>query len=152
MSIDTPDPTLEDDLVALLEDLAEHRETLVRLMDTAKDLEQSGVLDLLQVIGTRDVASGEQLYETFAENPEDLQAIQNLSLLAGGVSRVNPDTLAAFIDGIEEGPSVSREMIADPPEIGILGALRQLQDQDVRRGLGVIFVFLKAIGTRSDTE
>lgn len=152
MSIDAPDPTLKDNLEGLLEDLAEHRETLGRLMDTAEDLEQSGILDLLEVIGTRDEASGEQLYETFAENPESLQAIQNLSLLAGGVSRMNPDTLAAVIDGIEDGPSVSRDAIADPPEIGILGALKQLQDQDVRRGLGVIFVLLKAIGTRSDAE
>lgn len=149
MSIDGADPVLEDDLVALLEDLTEHRETLAQLMDTAEVLEQSGVLDLLQVIGTRDVASGEQLYETFAENPTDMRAIQNLSLLAGGVSRVDPDVLAATINGIEDGPPVSHGAVADPPQVGLLEALRQLRDPDVRRGLGVLFVFLKAIGSRS---
>lgn len=152
MSIDEADPALEDDLVALLEDLAEHRETLATLADTADTLDQSGVLDLLQVVGTRDAASGEQLYETFAENPEDLRAIQNVSLLAGGMSRVNPDTVATAIDGIEEGPPISREAVADPPQIGLLGALRQLRDPDVKRGLGVLFVVLKAIGSRSESE
>lgn len=152
MSIDGADQALEDDLVVLLEDLVEHRETLVQLMNTAEMLEQSGILDLLQVIGTRDEASGEQIYETFVENPEDLQAVQNLSLLTGGVSRVDPNTLAAAIEGIEDGPSVSREAIENPPQIGLLGALRELRNPAVRRGLGVLFVLLKAIGSRSNGE
>lgn len=149
MSVDGVDFDLEDDLVALLEDLAEHRKTLATLMDTVDTLDRSGLLDLLQVIGTRDAESDEQLYETFRDNPEDLRAVQNVSLLVGAVSRGDPDTLAAVIDGIEDGPPVPREAVAEPPQIGLLGVLRQLRDPDVRRGLGAIFVLLKAIGTRS---
>lgn len=152
MSIDETDPALEEDIAALLEDLAAHRETLATLVATADTLEQSGILDLMQVVGTRDAQSGEQLYEMFAEYPEDMRSVQNVSLLAGAVSRGDPDTLAAAIEGIEEGPPVTAETVADPPQIGVLGALRQLRDPDVRRGLGVVFVLLKAVGSRSDTE
>lgn len=152
MSTDEADPPLEDDLEAVLEDLATHREALHTLLDTVETLEQSGILDLLLVIGTRDAESGEQLYETFAENPEDLRAVQNASLLVGALARGNPDTLAAGIERIEDGPPISREAVVDPPQIGLLGALRELRDPDVRRGLGVLFVLLKALGSRSDPE
>lgn len=148
MSLDESDPELETELVVLLEELAEHRDTLGTLVETAETLEQSGLLDLLLVVGTRDVESGEQLYETFAENPEDLRAVQNVSLLAGGLSRVDPDTLAAAMESVEAGQPVSRDAWADPPEIGLVGILRQLRDPDIQRGLGVVFLFLKAIGSR----
>lgn len=152
MSSDETDPALEDDFVALIEDLAEHRETLESLVETADTLEQTGMLDLLQVVGARDAQRGERLYETFAENPEDMRSVQNVSLMAGAVSRADPDTLAAVIEGIEAGPPVTPEAVAEPPQIGLLGAVRQLRDPDVRRGLGVVFVLLKAIGSRSDAE
>lgn len=145
MSTDEYDPELEADTLAVLEEVSEHREALEDLLGVIETFHESGALDLLAATGTRDQKSDEQLYEAFADDPANLRAVQNLSLLAAGLSRVDPDVLAAMM----EGDGVPADEFADPPELGLLGILRQLRDPAVRRGLGVVFLLLKQLGSRS---
>lgn len=153
MSLEEPPVGDEDnELAVVLEDLAEHRETLHYLLETADQLERSGMLDLFQVVATQDRRGTEQIFETFAENPTDLQAVQNATLLARALSRIDPDVLAAGIEGIEEGRGLSKAELSEPPQIGLVGAMRKLRDPDVRRGIGMLFMFLKTLGSRSESR
>lgn len=142
MSTEDIDPDIEEELETVLADVAEHSESVERLLETVETLERSGIFDLLQVVGVRDEGSSEQAYEVFAEDPGNLRTVQNLSLLAGGLSRIDPDVLAATLDG----SALDGEDLADPPELGLVGILRQLRDPDVQRGLGMVFLLLKQLG------
>lgn len=142
------DETARDgELEAALETIVEHQETIDELLEAAETLEGSGVLDLLTVAGTRDEREGELFYETFADEPGNLRTVQNLSLLAGTLSEVDPDALGATL----ESSGVSADEFEEPPEVGLVGILRKLRDPDVRRGLGTAFLLLKAIGSRTET-
>ncbi|MFB6095170.1 MAG: DUF1641 domain-containing protein [Halodesulfurarchaeum sp.] len=145
MSPDASGPTGEEDLDAVLAEMAEHREAVEDLLDVVDTFDENGALDLLAAVGTRNAAGTEQLYEAFAEDPANLRAVQNLSLLAAGLSRVDPDVLAATMGG----DAVDADEFAEPPELGLVGILQQLRDPEVRRGLGVVFLLLKQLGARS---
>lgn len=145
MSTDEYDPALEEDVLAMLEEVAEHREALEDMISVVERFNESGALDLLAAAGTRDQRSDEQLYEAFADDPANLRTVQNLSLLAAGLSRVDPDVLATMM----EGDGVAADEFADPPELGLLGVFHQLRDPEVRRGLGVVILLLKQLGSRS---
>lgn len=146
MSTEDIDSDIEVELETVLADVADHSESVEGLLETVETLERSGIFDLLQVVGVRDEGSSEQAYEVFAEDPGNLRAVQNLSLLAGGLSRIDPDVLAATLDGA----ALDGEDLADPPELGLVGILRQLRDPDVQRGLGMVFLLLKQFGMGVD--
>lgn len=147
MSADEYEPELDEDVLAALEDVAEHREALKSLLSVVETFDENGTLDLLAATGTRDQKGDEVLYEAFAEDAANLRAVQNLSLFAAGLSRVDPDVLAATI----EGDGITADEFADPPEPGLLGIVRQFRDPEVRRGLGRVFLLLKQLGSRSGT-
>lgn len=65
--------------------------------------------------------------------------------LAAGLSRIDPDALAAMVDG----DGVSAEGFADPPDVGLHGIVHELRDPDVRQGLGVVFLLLNHLGSNS---
>lgn len=138
----------DEDVERALETLAEHEETIDELLDALETLEGSGALDLLQVAGTRDEQRDELFYEVFTEDPANLRAVQNLSLLAGVLAEVDPDALGAMLDS----SGVSAEDFEDPPEVGLVGIVRELRDPDVRRGLGTAFQLLNALGSRPDRD
>lgn len=148
MSTDEYD--LSEDTLAALENISEHREALENLMSVIETLDESGLLDLLEVVGTRDVENNEQFYEAFAEDPASLRAVQNLSLLANGLSGMDPDTLATMLNGMQDGERISQAELRNPPKLGLLGMLKQLRDPAVQRGLGTVFLLLERIGARSD--
>lgn len=138
---------VEQKLEDLLQELEAQRRKLAPLLKAAEVLEGSGLLDLAEVLTARE--EGEQLYEAFVEDPGNLRAVQNLSLVAGAFSEVDPGQVAAALERVREGHAVETELLADPPRVGLWGALRQLQDPDVQRGLGFLFTLLKMVGSRS---
>lgn len=137
---------LDEETVEAIEQIAERGESIESVLTVIERFEESGLLDLLDVVSSRDMERNEQLYEVFAEDPGSLRAVQNLSLVAGGLARMDPDALATTMGG----EAVPHEKFEKPPELGLLGILRQLRDPDVRRGLGTVFLLLKFLGTRSD--
>lgn len=137
----------EQRLEDLLYELGAQRRKLDSLLEAAEVLEESGLFDLVEVVTARE--EGEQIYEAFSDDPENLWVVQNLSLMVGAFSEIDPDQVAAVLGRVREGHAVETEVLADPPRIGLWGALRQFQDPDVQRGLGFLLTFLKMVGSRS---
>lgn len=147
MNPNETDTEVEQKLKDLLQELEAQRRKLDPLLEAAEALEESGLLDLADVLTARE--EGEQLYEAFVEDPATLRAVQNLSLVAGAFSEIDPDQVATALERVREGHAVETEALADPPRIGLWGALRRLQDPDVQRGLGFLLTLLKMVGSRS---
>lgn len=141
---------LDEDFVALLENVAEHRESLEGLAETAEALEGSGMFDLLEVIATRDTSTNEQLYEAFVEDEGKLRLVQNLTLLASVASRVDPDSLARGMETVSGDDGLAAAASERPPRVGPMGAFKRLRDPDVQRGLGLVFEVLEAVGRQYD--
>lgn len=140
---------VEDKLEDLLQELEAQRRELAPLLEAAEVLDGSGLLDLADVLTTREEGQGEQLYEAFVEDPGNLRTVQNVSLVAGAFSEVDPDQMAAALGRVSEGHAVEADVLADPPRVGPWGAFRRLQDPDVQRGLGFLLTLLEMVGSRS---
>lgn len=136
----------DEDLANLLEDLAERREALETLVESVEALERSGLLDVLDVVATHDQKGNEQLYEAFVEDEGKLRLLQNLNLLAGVLSRVDPDALAGLLQTASTSDELSALAEGAPQRVGPIGVYRRLRDPFVQRGLGFVFALLGAIG------
>jgi uncharacterized protein YjgD (DUF1641 family) len=56
-----------------------------------------------------------------------------------------------FVDVLERGlqePEFDKALL-DPPQLGMMGIIRELKDEDVQRGIGIMMELLKAIGKAS---
>lgn len=56
-----------------------------------------------------------------------------------------------FVDVLERSlqePEFDKALI-DPPQLGMMGIIREMKDEDVQKGIGVMMEFLKAIGKAS---
>lgn len=78
-------------------------------------------------------------------NPEGVNAVSNLLILAKGLTHVDPDHLQAFQDGAEKGLDAARESLKDDPP-GLVALARQLGHHDTRRGLNAALILLQTLG------
>lgn len=137
---------VDEDAAELLAGLAEHEEALETLVESVEALERSGLLDVLDVVATRDQKGSEQLYEAFVEDEGKLRLLQNLNLLAGVLARVDPDALAGVLQAASSSEELSALTEETPQRVGPIGVYRRLRDPFVQRGLGFVFAFLGALG------
>jgi uncharacterized protein YjgD (DUF1641 family) len=148
-NVDAVEP-LDEELFELLENVGEHRDALEGLAETAEALEGSGMLDLLEVVATRDASTNEQLYDAFVEDEGKLRLVQNLTLLTSVASRVDPDSLAHGLEALSGDDGLAAVADERPPRVGPVGAFKRLRDPDVQRGLGLVFELLEAVGRQYD--
>lgn len=151
MNANEPDTSVDQNVEELLKELEAHRRALDPLLEAAEVLEESGLLDLIDVLTAREEEEGEQLYEAFVEDPGNLRTVQNVSLVAGAFSEVDPDQMATALGRVREGHAVETKKLADPPRVGLWDAIRRLQDPDVQRGLGFLFTILKMVGSQTQS-
>ena len=80
------------------------------------------------------------------------QAIQDISGVISPVLKlVNAISSTDLIDILERGlmdPQLDKALI-DPKKVGIWGLMSALNDDDMKRGIGIIVELLKAIGRAS---
>jgi len=130
-------------LLSLLARYVEQAEALEKLAETLEKLDKSGALAFMG-----------HLSENFGEGLGMLMEPQLLRLISHGanvldiLSRIEPAAIGMMASAMQRGLSetFSPEVMRDPPRVGLSGILKQLSDPEVQKALGVLFLFLKALG------
>lgn len=127
-----------DDLIEVLDLVGEHKTTVESAVEALDALEQSGMLTLAKSLNDTDT--------TYDFNDRPL-LVQQLHGLIQGINDLDADTVNALLDQLPDGSTISPEELADPPRVGLFGALKQFRDPEVQRGIGKLFILLKALGS-----
>jgi|GEM_PF-137103 len=130
-------------LLSLLARYVEQAEALEKLAETLEKLDKSGALAFMG-----------HLSENFGEGLGMLMEPQLLRLISHGanvldiLSRLEPAAIGMMASAMQRGLSetFSPEVMRDPPRVGLSGILKQFSDPEVQKALGVLFLFLKALG------
>ena len=130
-------------LLSLLARYVEQAEALEKLAETLEKLDKSGALAFMG-----------HLSENFGEGLGMLMEPQLLRLISHGanvldiLSRIEPAAIGMMASAMQRGLSetFSPEVMRDPPRVGLSGILKMLSDPEVQKALGVLFLFLKALG------
>ena len=109
----------------------------------AEKLDKSGALAFLG-----------HLSENFGEGLGMLMEPQLLRLVSHGanvldlLSRIEPAAVGMMAGALQKGlaETFTPEAMQDPPRVGLAGLFKQLSDPEVQKSLGVLFLFLKALG------
>ncbi len=121
-----------DPLAQALQSLEDPRfaESLSKLARILANLEESGLLDVLEAVTRPEVV--EKLWPALL-GPGVLRLLDRLDRVA--------DVAAALGEAVEEAKPV-----------GVSGLLAALRDPDVARGLGVLVAFLKKLGATAGSR
>lgn len=82
-------------------------------------------------------------------NDETLKGIADVQ--SSMFKLINAMISTDFVDVLERSlqePEFDKALI-DPPQLGMMGIIREMKDEDVQKGIGVMMEFLKAIGKAS---
>ncbi len=120
---------------------------LERLMDLAAKWQEEGIIDFLE--GMTDIAMDSLSYIT---DPKVLKMMTNLMYFAGLLSKVDPTMIYVMVGnfGKELEKNMTIDTFKNPPKVGIFGLLKMMNDPDVQRALGFMFLMLKAFGKSID--
>ena len=130
-------------LLSLLARYVEQAEALEKLAETLEKLDKSGALAFMG-----------HLSENFGEGLGMLMEPQLLRLISHGanvldiLSRIEPAAIGMMASAMQRGlaETFTPEVMRDPPRVGLSGILKMLSDPEVQKALGVLFLFLKALG------
>ena len=130
-------------LVSILARFLDQGEALEKLAETLEKLDKSGALAFLG-----------HLSENFGEGLGMLMEPQLLRLVSHGanvldlLSRIEPAAVGMMAGALQKGlaETFTPEAMQDPPRVGLAGLFKQLSDPEVQKSLGVLFLFLKALG------
>ncbi len=116
---------------------------LERLMDLAAKWQEEGIIDFLE--GMTDIAMDSLSYMT---DPKFLKMLTNLMYFAGLLSKVDPTMIYVMVGnfGKELEKQMTMETFRNPPKVGLFGLLGKMNDPDIQRALGFLFLMLKAFG------
>lgn len=108
--------------------------------ETLIELQQDGTLDDLTEAATAISLMSEALDDEMVMSVMGLA--NDLGKVADGAAQPNTvRTLQAMMDAMDEANAFD-----DPEEVGMLGAVSKMRDDDVKRGLGFMLEFLGALG------
>jgi uncharacterized protein YjgD (DUF1641 family) len=143
---ESADGLATDETVALAETVGENGDELREALDTVLALQRSGTLDELAELA--EVGS----LATAALDDEMVTSLAGTGAALGEVAQTAADDDTR--DGIETLLESVGEAEREPPEqVGAVGLLRGLRDQDVQYGLGYLLALAGAIGrARTDEE
>lgn len=82
-------------------------------------------------------------------NDETLKGIADVE--SGMFKLINAMISTDFVDVLErslQDPEFDKALL-DPPQLGMMGIIREMKDEDVQKGVGVMMECLKAIGKAS---
>ncbi len=124
----------------------EVRSELIRL---AEGLHESGALPLLVALSERSGAVTAEM-AAWASQPSNRRMLQNLAAFYRLLQQVDPAAISTVGRVLEQGwTEAGRARRAErPPSLRSLW--REWNDPEVRRGLQVVFGFLRGIGRTSD--
>ncbi|WP_319506813.1 DUF1641 domain-containing protein [uncultured Methanolobus sp.] len=113
-------------------------EQMPRIEITPTDVES--VLDLVRTMGILQNYINDQTAHGIADLMSTVLKITNAIM--------STDLVDVMERGLQD-PELDKALI-DPPKVGFGGLLKQMQDEDFQKGLGVMLTLVKAIGRATE--
>jgi uncharacterized protein YjgD (DUF1641 family) len=131
-----------------IDQIAQTLEKLEPLLERLEELERTGVLDML-------LKTVERLADSFdlLADPKNVRLLATLLSASEMLAAADPqvvtiltDSMGACLKNLEKPETL--EMLSKPPRIGgLTGAMRILGDPDVKKLLGLLYVYAKLLGS-----
>lgn len=123
-----------------LESLEAESAAIEDAADALLELQQDGTLEDLTEAATAVSLIADALDDEMVMAVASLA--NDLGMVADGATQTNTlRTLQTLMDAMDEADAFD-----DPQEVGMLGAVSKMRDDDVKRGLGFLLEFLGALG------
>jgi len=122
-------------------------QAVTELVKAAVELKKSGILGWMQALAE----AGEKLQELAMSDRELFRLIALGYALQAGVARLEPGDFAQARRNLEETTAclfngIAHAKLAEAPKPGLLGLLKALGDERVRKGLGVLLELARGLG------
>ncbi|MFB6110473.1 MAG: DUF1641 domain-containing protein [Halodesulfurarchaeum sp.] len=123
-----------------IEEMEAESEAIQEAAEAVIEMQQDGTLEDLTEAATAVSLLAEALDDEMVAEAAGLA--NDLGLVAGSADQTNTiRTLQAMMDAMDEA-----DTFEDPETVGMMGAVRKMRDEDVKRGLGFLLSFLGALG------
>lgn len=140
-----------DDLSAILNQIADNRESIQIWLDIIHELHQIGILDMIKgLLRTREKVGAiamEQINQPGMHNIIK-NGMSGFQLLAA----MDADQLKQIMDGFSRGMQKASENTQHQEQIGMWGLLRSMQDPNVKKTLNILVHFLNGMGEGLQTH
>ncbi len=142
--------SVEERLARIEKEIEEMKKTLEKLLPLAEkveELEKHGTLSFI----TKLVEKAATSFELLAD-PKNLTIATALLSAAEALAQIDPTLLTMVTDSLAKCAAKLQDpdalkMLTRPPEIGgLMGMLRLIGDPDVKKLLGLLYVYAKIIG------
>lgn len=130
-----------------VEEIKKSVDRLAKLAEKFEELEKHNTLSFLAKLLEKLATS----FETLAD-PKNLTLLTTVLSAAEALSQIDPTLVSMTTDSLSkcmrklQDPNALK-MLANPPEIGgLMGLLRIVGDPDVKKLLGLLYVYAKLVG------
>ncbi len=130
-----------------LDRLNKRLESLDKITSYVEELERSGTLPLL--LKSIDVIT--HSFDALADT-KNLRLLSILLTVVEGISKIDPSLVTLFSDSLgncmarTQTPEVMKQLKEAPEIGGLRGMLKILSDPDVKKLIGIIYIYAKLIG------
>jgi uncharacterized protein YjgD (DUF1641 family) len=129
-------------LLSVLDRFVEQADALERVAESLEKMDKSGVVALAGDVSETLMSNLSLLFE-----PKNLRLLSHLGNLVDILSGIDPTAMGMMIEAGTKAMSetFSEETIKNPPRVGMMGLLGQLNDPEIQQALGILFLFLRVL-------
>lgn len=129
-------------LLSILDRFVEQADALERTAEALEKLDKSGVITLAGDASETLMSNLSLLFE-----PKNLRLLSHLGNLVDVLAGIDPTAMGMMIEAGTKAMSetFSEETIKNPPRVGMVGLLGQLNDPEIQQALGILFQLLRVL-------
>ncbi|MCP8617273.1 DUF1641 domain-containing protein [Salirhabdus salicampi] len=135
----------EQDLNAILKQIADNREAIQETLTIIEELHNSGVLPIIRgFLRTRDKVGAIMMEEI--NQPGMHNVIKNSMSMATLLSSIDSEKLNQLLNGLTQGIDKATESTEDDGKVGMWGLLKSMRDPNVKASMNTMVHFLEGMG------
>ena len=129
-------------LLSILDRYVEQADALERLAIALEKMDKSGILELAGEASETVMSNLSLLFE-----PKNLRLLSHLGNLIDVLSGIDPTAMGMMIEAGKKAMSETfdEETIKNPPKVGMMGLISQLNDPEIQQALGILFQLLRVL-------
>ncbi|MCQ6277559.1 DUF1641 domain-containing protein [Bacillus sp. V3B] len=133
------------DIAVLMKQITENRESITTSLEILKELQQSGVLDILKgFLKTKEKVGAIALEQI--NQPSMHNIIKNGFNTIEFLGTLDPEKLKIILNGVSKGLDETSERIGKNEQVSLWGMVKEMRDPDVNMVLTSMFGFLNGMG------
>jgi uncharacterized protein YjgD (DUF1641 family) len=129
-------------LLSILDRFVEQADALERVAEALEKLDKSGIITLAGDASETVMSNLSLLFE-----PKNLRLFSHMGNLVDVLAGIDPTALGMMIEAGKKAMSETfdEETIKNPPRVGMMGLLSQLNDPEIQQALGILFQLLRVL-------